>query len=116
MATLTEPAFWVLTALAEAPRHGYAVLRRVGELSGESPLRVTTLYATLERLQREGRIRVVSEEIVDGRARRTFDITDHGREVLIVEVDRLVVRARAAQASLGGRQPAGAPVHGWAPA
>jgi len=114
---LTEPAFWVLTALAEAPRHGYAVLRRVEELSGgESPLRVTTLYATLERLERDGRVRVVSEEVVDGRARRTYDVTDLGREVLSVEVDRLVVRARAGQASLGGRQPAGGTAAGWAPA
>ena len=117
MVILTEPAFWVLTALAEAPRHGYAVLRRVEELSGgESPLRVTTLYATLERLERDGRVRVVSEEVVDGRARRTYDVTDLGREVLSVEVDRLVVRARAGQASLGGRQPAGGTAAGWAPA
>lgn len=103
---LTEPAFWVLTALSEAPRHGYAVLGRVEELSvGQSPLRVTTLYATLERLERDGRIRVVSEEVVDGRARRTYEVTVEGRQVLSQETERLMVRARAARASLGQARP-----------
>lgn len=117
MTILTEPAFWVLTALAETPRHGYAVLRRVEQLNGgESPLRITTLYATLERLERSCQVRVMSEEVVDGRARRTYDITERGREVLSHEVERLVVRARAAEASLGGQSPARGRATGWAPA
>lgn len=107
MAALTEPAFWVLTALSEQARHGYAILRRVDELTeGGSTLRVTTLYATLERLDRAGHVRVVSEEVVDGRARRTYDLTDAGRQVLVAETERLLVRARVASASLGLPRPA----------
>ncbi|MEJ5946717.1 PadR family transcriptional regulator [Pseudokineococcus basanitobsidens] len=114
---MTEPAFWVLTALAETPRHGYAVLGRVEELTGgQSPLRVTTLYATLERLERDGRVRVVSEEVVAGRARRTYDITTDGREALSLEADRLVARASAAQASLDRGRPAPTRTTGWATA
>lgn len=114
---LTEPASWVLTAVAEEPRHGYAVLRRVVELSGgEDRLRVTTLYATLERLERAGQVRVVSEEVVEGRARRTYDITEQGREVLAQEAERLLARAQAAQASLAGPRPARTRPAGWAPA
>ncbi|TXR57694.1 PadR family transcriptional regulator [Quadrisphaera setariae] len=98
---MTEPAFWVLTALAEGPHHGYAVLKRVGDLSGgETSLRVTTLYATLERLEQQQLIGVVSEEVVDGRARRTYEITPEGRGLLTAEAERLLARARAAQRQL----------------
>lgn len=101
---LTEPAFWVLTALVEQPRHGYAVLRRAEEL-GAQDLKVTTLYATLERLAGWGLARVLSEEVVDGRARRTYAVTDEGRELLVAEADRAATRAEAARRSLSGTHP-----------
>lgn len=108
MTPLTEPAFWVLTALAERPLHGYAVLKRVGELSdGAAALRITTLYATLERLEQQGLVALVREEVVDGRARRTYEATDHGRAQLAAEAERLLARARAAQHQL--RRPAPRP-------
>ena len=118
MATaLTEPAFWVLTGLAEEPRHGYALLRRIEELSdGASAIRVTTLYATLDRLERDGQIHVLSEEVVDGRARRTYAITDDGRATLAHETERLVARARAARASLGAPRLVWNRTAAWAPA
>ena len=104
MKPLTEPAFWVLTALAEEPLHGYAVLKRVGELSdGTTALRVTTLYATIERLEHQGSVSLVSEDVVDGRARRTYAITSDGRALLTAEAERLLARAQAAQRQL--RQP-----------
>ncbi|PWJ47715.1 transcriptional regulator, PadR family [Quadrisphaera granulorum] len=108
MPPLTEPAFWVLTALAEGPLHGYAVLKRVGELSGgTTSLRVTTLYATLDRLSQQGLVRLVSEEVVDGRARRTYEITPDGRGQLTAEAERLLARARAAQQQLQARPQLG---------
>ena len=106
-AALTEPAFWVLTALAEAPAHGYVILRRVEEVSGgDGALRVTTLYATLERLERSHLVRVLSEQVVDGRARRTYEITDDGRSALSTETERLLARAAAARRGLQGGVPA----------
>ena len=63
-------------------------------------LRVTTLYASLDRLVREGRIRAAGEEVVDGRARRYYEITDAGRGELQQEADRLQARAEAARASI----------------
>jgi len=100
-APLTEPAFWVLTALVEQPRHGYAVMQRAEEL-GAPELKATTLYATLERLERGGLARVLSEEVVDGRARRTYAVTNEGRQLLVEEADRAAARAAAAQRSLAG--------------
>ncbi|EPR77357.1 Transcriptional regulator, PadR family [Leifsonia rubra CMS 76R] len=103
---MTETVFWILTVLSSESRHGYAILTSVGELSeGAVALRVTTLYASLERLERDGRIHVVGEEVVDGRARRYYDITDEGRTELAAEAERLAQRAAVAQASIAARTP-----------
>lgn len=98
---MTETAFWILTALAAGRRHGYALLSDVERLSaGAVVLRVTTLYASLERLERDGRILSSGEEVVEGRARRYYEISDRGRDELKTEADRLAARAAAARASM----------------
>lgn len=100
---MKETAFWILTALAAGRRHGYAVLSDVERLSGGAVvLRVTTLYASLERLEREGRIRAAGEEVVDGRARRYYEISDRGRDELTTEANRLAEMAAVAKASVVG--------------
>lgn len=99
---LTPPAFWILTALAGGRRHGYEILRETTQASGgDVTLRVATLYAALERLEREGAIRPDGEEIVNGRARRYFRLTDRGAERLTEEAAAMERAARAARASLG---------------
>lgn len=107
--SVTESSFWILTALATGPRHGYAILRDVAELSGGDALRVTTLYAALERLDRAGSIEVSGEEIVDGRARRYYRLTPAGTSSLEHETARLEARARAARARLTPSRPATTP-------
>ena len=90
---LTPFAFQVLLALADEPRHGYAIIREVEErTSGLLRLRTGTLYTLLQRL--------VDEELVgesdtrphpsedDGR-RRYYLVTDLGRGVLKAEALRL---------------------------
>ena len=48
---MTEAAFFVLTALAGGPCHGYGIVNEVKELSqGRVDLRVGTLYGVLDRL------------------------------------------------------------------
>jgi PadR family transcriptional regulator, regulatory protein PadR len=87
---LQEPAFLILTALADEPRHGYAIIAAVVELSGgRLTLRAGTLYAALDRFFEAGMVRVEREAVVDGRARRTYAITDTGIATLTVEVERL---------------------------
>ena len=99
---VTETVFWVLTALADGRRHGYSVLQETERASGgEVVLRVTTLYATLERLQRSGLVAPTGEEVVGGRARRYFELTESGRAALAEETSRLEARACAARAVLG---------------
>lgn len=88
--TMQEPTLLLLTALADAPRHGYALIKEVEDISlGRVRLRTGTLYAALSRLQQEGWVRVVGEEVVDGRHRRYYALTDTGTEVLVTETERL---------------------------
>lgn len=100
---LHETSFWVLTALAHGPRHGYAILGEIDALSaGAASVRVTTLYAALERLQAAGLIEHAGHEVVDGRARRYYALAPEGRTALEAEVERMRVRSTAARAALRG--------------
>lgn len=104
---LAPPAFWILTALASRRRHGYEILQAVAAASdGRVALKVPTLYATLERLETDGSIRTDGEEIVNGRARRYFVITEQGTERLSEEIDTMERAARAARTQLTARGPA----------
>lgn len=99
---LREPTLLLLTALADAPRHGYALIQEVETISqGRVRLRAGTLYGALDRLLAEGLIRVEREEVIDGRMRRTYALTDAGRSLLATEADRLRANADEAARRLG---------------
>lgn len=99
-----EASFWILVALSDAPKHGYAILRDVEQMSASQgravSLKVPTLYGALERLNRSDLIAVVGEEVVDGRARRYYRVTDGGAAALSEETGRLEARARAARSAM----------------
>ncbi|WP_371498605.1 PadR family transcriptional regulator [Kitasatospora sp. NBC_00374] len=95
--SIQEPTLLLLTALADAPRHGYALIQEIAAISGgRVRMRAGTLYGALDRLLGQGLIRVESDEVVEGRARRTYALSDSGRAVLATEAERL--RAVAAEA------------------
>jgi DNA-binding PadR family transcriptional regulator len=99
---LREPTLLLLTALADAPRHGYALIQEVETISqGRVRLRAGTLYGALDRLLKEGLIRVEREEIVDSRMRRTYALTDAGSALLATEAERLRATADEAARRLG---------------
>ncbi|WP_144720620.1 PadR family transcriptional regulator [Agrococcus jejuensis] len=101
---MTESTFWILASLAEGRRHGYAILRDVERMSeGAVALRVTTLYAALERIVREGLAAEDGEEVVDGRARRYYVLADAGIDALELEAAALETRAKAARGRLAAR-------------
>ncbi len=98
---MREPTFLVLSALADAPRHGYGVMREVLDMSdGRVRLRTSTLYAALERLLADGLVAEAGRETVDGRLRRYYALTDPGRERLTAEVARLTANAAEADRRL----------------
>ncbi len=101
---LREPTFLILTALAERPQHGYGILRDVKEISnGRVALRAGTLYTALDRMTADGWVEVDREEVVDGRHRRYYRLTDLGAARLATEVDRLRSNTRAAERRLRAR-------------
>ena len=93
-----EPTFLILTALVDAPLHGYGIIQEVAVLSGDRvTLRPGTLYGALDRLVEQEMVVVDGEEVVDGRLRRYYRLTDHGAATLSAEVAQ--VRANAAMAA-----------------
>lgn len=107
---MTTAAFFVLTALADQPRHGYGILREVDELSdGAVQLRVGTLYGVLDRLTADGLIVLDREEVHDGRLRRYYRLTDEGAGALDAEAERMAAGASAAKQRIAeGRKAPGA--------
>jgi DNA-binding PadR family transcriptional regulator len=107
--SLQEPSFFILTALAGQPAHGYGVMHAVQELSGgRLTLRAGTLYAALDRLTEDGLLTVDREEAVDGRLRRYYRLTDRGAATLSAEVARLRRNATLAADRLRRRGAVGA--------
>lgn len=87
-----EPVYFILLILAAGPRHGYAVLKDAGELSGgRVSLSVSTLYTALGRLQEQGLIERVDaeEEPGPGLPRKVYQITRQGQGALDREALRL---------------------------
>ncbi|MEU7973293.1 helix-turn-helix transcriptional regulator [Micromonospora sp. NPDC049089] len=104
---LREPTFLILTALAREPMHGYGITSDVAALSGgRLALRPGTLYGALDRLADEGLVERDREEVVEGRLRRYYRLTEVGRSVLTAETERLRRNVEAATQRLRAR-PAG---------
>jgi DNA-binding PadR family transcriptional regulator len=90
---LSEPALYVLAAVADEPRHGYALLDEVERASGgRLRLRTGSLYALLDRLRRGGLVEVDRQEVVASRLRRYYRITGAGATVLAAQAERLAGR------------------------
>lgn len=104
---MSEQMFFVLTALVDAPRHGYGIVGEVANLSGgRVQLKVGTLYGVLDRLVSEGLVEPDREEVVQGRLRRYYRLTEQGRTALSVEAQRQAANARAAVERLRAWRPA----------
>jgi len=98
---LRRPTFLILAALADGPKHGYALIGEAAELSdGAVQLKVGTLYATLDRLSDEALIEISGEEVVEGRLRRYYRLTRLGEQRLEAEAERMSRTAAQALARL----------------
>jgi len=98
---MREPTFLVLAALADGRKHGYALIGEAATLSdGRVKLKVGTLYAALDRLTAEGLVQSAGDEVVEGRHRRYYELTDAGVSRLAAEAARLASNAKRAFARL----------------
>jgi DNA-binding PadR family transcriptional regulator len=94
---MREPTYLLLTALAAGRQHGYGLVQEVERLSaGRVQLRAGTLYGALERMTAEGLVAVDGEEVVAGRFRRYYALTDDGVGVLAVETAQRQTTTRTA--------------------
>jgi DNA-binding PadR family transcriptional regulator len=73
----------VLSILSEGESYGYAILKRVGELSGgELQWTDGMLYPVLHRLERSGHVEATWGKSEVGRRRKYYRVTDRGLEQL----------------------------------
>jgi DNA-binding PadR family transcriptional regulator len=92
-APVTPVEFHILLALADADRHGYAIMQQVAaESSGAVQLGPGTLYGAIKRLLEYGYIREVESRVdpaLDDARRRYYRVAAAGRTALVTEIDRL---------------------------
>ena len=87
----TEPA--ILLLLRERPAHGYDLLERLPELTGEQRVEMGNLYRLLRGLEEEGLVASEWDDDSPGPAKRRYAITEHGLQLL----DRWVEALRSSQ-------------------
>ena len=101
--TVSESVLLILLSLAREPRHGYAILKDVEELShGRVKLSTGTLYGALRRMLDDKWI-VRFNEADATRNRQAYRLSSNGHQVLAGEVSRMKQLARVATTRLAGR-------------
>ena len=100
---LAPASFHILISLADADRHGYALIQNIAErTAGGVRLGAGTLYRTIQRMLEDGLIVELEERPdadEDDERRRYYRVTPFGREVARAEADRLADLVRLARAS-----------------
>ena len=84
----------LLLLLAEGTSHGYELLDQVSAL-GLERVDPGGLYRCLRAMDQEGLVRSTWEPSTSGPARRTYDLTDEGREQLHVVAGSMAEIARS---------------------
>jgi len=79
-----EPSLYILLSLSDGPKHGYAIMSDVEEISGV-PLGPGTLYGALARLEQRGLIEALEPED----RRRPYRLTALGATTLKAQLDGL---------------------------
>ena len=79
-----EPSLYILVSLSGGPKHGYAIMTDVEEISG-SPMGPGTLYGALARLERRGLIEALEPE----QRRRPYRLTGLGATTLQAQLESL---------------------------
>ena len=81
---LTESTYYIMLALSE-PLHGYGVMQKVDRIShGSVKIGPGTLYGAFNALEKSGLIYKIGEE----ERRKIYQLTDKGRRVLLLQIER----------------------------
>jgi DNA-binding PadR family transcriptional regulator len=112
---LREPTLFILLALSNERKHGYAILKDVEALSENRVVLSTgTLYGALARLLEQGVIRKSTDDSGQDsadsksgsdsagiRERKYYELTQFGRRVLGLEINRIRTILATASRELG---------------
>src|SRR5690625_2933168 len=83
---LTETTYYIMLALLE-PAHGYLIMQKVEKLSNNQvKLAAGTLYGAIENLLKQRFIQLIK---TDNKRRKTYIITEKGKEVLLADYERM---------------------------
>ena len=94
---MTETIYYTLLSVV-IPRHGYAIMQHVSNLTkGRILLGTGTLYTMLGRLTSDGMIRVLPDS-----EKKIYQITDIGLELLREETRRLELQLKDGRKILSG--------------
>ena len=95
---LTPAVFYILFALAEGEKHGYAIMKEVEAVSGgQFIMGPGTLYTTIQRLLELGLIEETSTSSDSERRRPCYRLSRTGRQVFEAELSRMESLVRSAQ-------------------
>jgi len=101
---LTEPVLLILTSLSDEPRHGYALIKDIENLSqGRVRLSTGTLYGAIRRLVETGWIEPFEQQDTS-REKQAYRLTPEGRKELRAELERMKELTQKATARLKARR------------
>jgi DNA-binding PadR family transcriptional regulator len=104
MEPISEPVLLILLSLAGQPRHGYAILKDVEEMSGGRVVLSTgTLYGALRRLLEDRWIERVKQSDT-ARGKVAYRLTSGGRSGVEAEVDRMKRITRLAKLRVAAKE------------
>jgi DNA-binding PadR family transcriptional regulator len=87
---LTPTVFFVLMALADGAKHGYAIMKLSAKLSdGRVRMGPGALYTTIQRLVEAAAIEETESQEGEDSRRRLYKLTGIGGKLLAFEVDRM---------------------------
>jgi DNA-binding PadR family transcriptional regulator len=101
---LTEPVLLILMSLCDQPRHGYALLQDIEQMSGGRVVLSTgTLYGALRRLLEDRWIERAPQDD-HSRDKQTYRLTTEGQRQLTAEVRRLRQLTQLATSRMKGME------------
>ena len=109
MKPLPAASMHIVLALLDGELHGYALMRRVEELSdGAVRMGAGTLYGTINRLVDDGLIVETTERVAreESERRRYYELSADGRAVALSELSRLRSLVHRVARHLPGPAPA----------
>lgn len=108
MLPLSPVVIHILLALADRERHGYAIMQEIAQDSqGKLLMGPGTLYGAVKRMLAAGLIVEAGERPdprLDDHRRRYYRLSDFGRQVLALEIERMDALVALAKTKMPARE------------